>query len=142
MNLLKKIAAGLLLSWGFICLTLVVSIYMTPKEKLTQHDKDAALGLLIFGLPPAAAGGWIVRGLYRKSRMEKALREQAERDRLNSMFFQLLEENQGQITVMRLAMHSHLSAEEAQIFLDEKAKEFNATFDVTERGDVFYNFNI
>lgn len=49
---------------------------------------------------------------------------------------------EGYITVMRLAMATKVSGDEAQQFLTEKAKEFNADFKVTENGSIIYKFDI
>ena len=62
-------------------------------------------------------------------------------DSFNSTFFRLLSEGNGQITLLQFAKETQLSIEEARQLLDEKAKEFNATFDTDEKGDISYYFN-
>jgi large subunit ribosomal protein L7/L12 len=62
-------------------------------------------------------------------------------DRFNSTFFRLLLEGNGHITLVQFAKETQLSIEEARQLLDEKAKEFNATFDTDEKGDISYYFN-
>jgi large subunit ribosomal protein L7/L12 len=62
-------------------------------------------------------------------------------DRFNSTFFRLLSEGNGQITLLQFAKETQLSIEEARQFLDEKAQEFNATFDTDEKGGISYYFN-
>ncbi|QZZ22004.1 helix-turn-helix transcriptional regulator [Leptothermofonsia sichuanensis E412] len=83
-------------------------------------------------LLPVLVGGWIWQ------RWHKAHRSQQER--LSDIFYQLIREHQGRITVLDFAMHTRLSAIEARAYLDARAKDFSAHFEVTDRGDVFYLF--
>jgi hypothetical protein len=72
------------------------------------------------------------------------LQQQAEkrkRDRLQSIFYWLLKEGKGQLTLLSFAMEAQLSAEAARQYLDQKAKEFNATFGVCDGGGIVYIFN-
>ncbi|WP_256529742.1 hypothetical protein [Limnofasciculus baicalensis] len=43
---------------------------------------------------------------------------------------------------MRFVRETNLTVEEAQEFLDEQALALNATFDVTEDGNIFYYFSV
>ena len=54
----------------------------------------------------------------------------------------MLLENQGRVTLLSFAMQSQLPAAEAKQYLDKKAKEFNANFQVTEEGAVSYHFDV
>jgi hypothetical protein len=54
----------------------------------------------------------------------------------------MLQENHGRITVLGFAMQSQLPAANARLYLDEKAKEFNANFKVNEEGAVSYHFDV
>lgn len=92
-----------------------------------------ALGGFVFGFPAAVWGGWLAKSLYRQGQNE-------ERDRLHSTFYRLLKEGNGQIAVMRFAMEAQLSAVAAKQYLDEKAKQFDAEFGVSEEGGIFYYF--
>ncbi len=83
-------------------------------------------------LLPVLIGWWVWR------RWLKA--QQGQQDRLNEIFYQLLQEHQGRITVLDFAMTARVTAIAARNYLDTRAKEFAAHFEVTERGDVFYLF--
>lgn len=140
MKLIEKIAAGLLLSWGFFCLLITVSALPTVLDKdVTTQNKteatDSLVGGIAFGLPPLGLGSWLVWRLYQQRHKET-------RERLQSTFFRLIEQDNGRITVLRFAKETHLSGEQAKQFLDERAKEFNATFDTDERGGISYFFNL
>mgnify|MGYP006275889711 CR=1 FL=1 len=54
----------------------------------------------------------------------------------------MVQENNGKLTVLRFAMEAQLPGKEARQYLDEKAREFQASFDVTENGDVTYLFHL
>jgi hypothetical protein len=134
MKLLKKVFAGLLLAFGVPLSILAVTQILNPQ--MTQQDKDDAFtALIILTLPSAAVGGWLVWGLHKEN--QKTIS-----DRLRTTFYRLLQEGNGQITVLRFAMEAELSGEEARQYLDHRAKEFNATFDVLDEGDIAYRFNL
>jgi len=63
-----------------------------------------------------------------------------QQDYLNALFYRLIQENQGHITALDLAMNSQLSGKVVQEFLDERAKEFGAELEVTEQGGLLYYF--
>ncbi|GAC1470556.1 MAG: hypothetical protein NVSMB70_15590 [Chamaesiphon sp.] len=52
----------------------------------------------------------------------------------------MLKENHGHITVLRLTMEAKITASLAKQYLDELAKEFDATFDVSDEGVISYYF--
>ncbi|HEY9850692.1 MAG TPA: hypothetical protein V6D28_14595 [Leptolyngbyaceae cyanobacterium] len=139
MKIVKKVSAGLLLSIGGIFLSIPVIVWGFPNPNASwedkQEDRDAALGGLVLGLPMVTWGAWLARGLHRQGKQEKY-------DRLNTNFYKLVKETNGQITVLRFAMETQLPGKQAKAYLDEKAKEFQAAFDVTENGDIIYRFHI
>ena len=132
MKLLRKLAAGFLLTWGF--LFLVVPVAVLPDKNASQDDRDQAIGCLVLGLPTAAWGAWLVWGLYRQ-------REQEKRDRLQATFYRLLQENNGSVTILSFAMAANLPGEAAKVYLDAKAREFGAIFDVSDQGSLTYQFD-
>jgi hypothetical protein len=81
---------------------------------------------------PILVGWW----LWRRFRS----RQQGQQEALNAIFYQLIQEHQGRITVLDFAMSTKLPAIAAREFLDARAKEFSAHFEVTEQGDTFYVF--
>ncbi|MBW4614180.1 MAG: hypothetical protein KME21_13075 [Desmonostoc vinosum HA7617-LM4] len=162
MKTAEKLAAGWLLTLGFMFLTLSVS---TVLEKMTVQKSvtipvswdgsvefsavkdtpifdETAAGFLMFGVPSTILGGWLTLGLYRQSRQEKKLIQQQLSDRIQSTFYQMLLENDGRITVLNFAIQSQLPAATARQYLDDKAKEFHANFQVNEEGAVSYHFDI
>ena len=64
-------------------------------------------------------------------------------DRLEKMeriFLELVDTNNGRVTALKFAIASKLSLEESKRYLDKKALTLNATFEVTEEGSVSYCF--
>ncbi|HEY9672925.1 MAG TPA: hypothetical protein V6D11_15890 [Waterburya sp.] len=133
MKRIKKVAAGTLLTLSGFFLLLAVyqpfNDYAKPDEKLSN-----ALAYLVAGLPLAGAGGWIAWRLQQQAKKQK-------RDRLQSTFYRLLKKGNAQLTLLGFAMEADLSAEAAKQYLDQKAREFNATFDVCDGGGVVYVFH-
>ncbi|MCD8485519.1 hypothetical protein [Geitlerinema calcuttense] len=132
MRLFKKLAAGVLLSAGCVLL-LAVAV-----DRLDEMDEEetpiaAIVTALALAVPAIASGGAILKQLHRD-------RQQAERDRLQSTFYHLLEANNGRLTVLRLAMAANLPAATARQYLDENAKCFNAEFEPLDNGDIAYQF--
>ena len=61
-------------------------------------------------------------------------------EQIQAVFYRLIKTNKGKITVMRLAMETGLSGKEAQAYLDEQVKHFNADYEVNDKGEVTYRF--
>ncbi|KOP25353.1 hypothetical protein AMR41_18330 [Hapalosiphon sp. MRB220] len=139
MKLIKKVSAGVLLTFGFLFLAIASVEILTYNQKPTPQEKqeaaDTMIGGFIFGLPAVAYGGWLVWSLRKQHK--KLLS-----DRLQSTFYLLIEENSGTISVLSFAKQAEITGEEARQYLDAKAKEFNATFDVNPQGGVYYHFHM
>ncbi|MEH2332565.1 hypothetical protein [Nostoc sp.] len=159
MKTAEKLAAGWLLTLGFMFVTLSATAalekfatrkaiiiptgdYEFNAPNATYEDNNAAVSGLIFGVPTLTLGTWLALGLYRQSRQEKKAINQQVSDRLQSIFYEMLQENHGRVTVLGFAMQSQLPAAHARQYLDEKAKEFNANFKVNEEGAVSYHFDV
>lgn len=123
MKLIKKVGAGLLLSVGSLCLMITLAGLVAPgtTEQEKQEAQDAVIARLIFGLPLSGGGSWIVWGLYRQGKKELS-------DRLQSTFYQLVKQGNGQITVLQFAMETKLTPKLAKEYLDEKARIVRRSF--------------
>ncbi|MBK1988027.1 hypothetical protein A0J48_010830 [Sphaerospermopsis aphanizomenoides BCCUSP55] len=163
MKTTEKLAAGWLLTLGFMFLTTSISAVITKnttlkpilpgipdealakdfvnQEALYQLDNTAAQGVM-FGVPTVLLGGWLALGLYKESRQNKKALITQKSEYLQSQFYQMLQTNNGRITLLGFAMQSQLPATEAKQYLDQKAKEFNANFQVSEEGGVSYHFDV
>ncbi|HLO86911.1 MAG TPA: hypothetical protein VK203_18180 [Nostocaceae cyanobacterium] len=157
MKTAEKLAAGWLLTLGFMFLAISVSDILErlqqPKVKVYPEDSQEfvapqandystiAAGIA-FAVPSLTVGGWLTLGLYSQSRQEKKALRQQSNENLQSLFYQMIQENQGRVTVLGFAMQSKLPPVEARKYLDEKAKEFNANFKVSDEGAVSYHFDV
>jgi|GEM_PF-559609 len=145
-----KLAAGWLLLAGFFSITTATSALLaqptTQRENgvfsflcgdfldQSQQNRDQAASGLIYGVPSLLLGGWLAWELYRQGKQEG-------RDRLHAVFYRLLKEGNGQLTVLQFALETQLPAPAAKQYLQEKAKEFDATFHVSDEGGISYHFN-
>lgn len=132
MNFRKNVMAGILLGIG-LPISLLLTVEFCRKDNPNKADETIAF--LVFGFTPTVTGGLLARSVYLKH-------EQQERDRLHAIFYQLLKSSKGRITVLPFAMETKLSGEEAKRYLDEKAKEFDAKYEVDNDGGVNYCFDL
>lgn len=149
MKTAEKLASGWLLLLGFVFLMLpgtalhdknstqkqTIPLCSTPD---VDEARDSAMGGLILGVPSVLLGGWLALGAYRQEQQEKAIKQAG--DRFHSTFFRLIQAGNGSITVFNFAMAAQLTATAAKQYLDEKAKEFDATFAVSNEGVISYYF--
>lgn len=96
---------------------------------LVMKDVIPLLLLLVGGV-----ASWRLWKRYQKKQQDK-------QTHLNEVFYQLVRENEGWITALDLAMNAQVSAEDVREFLDQKATEFSAQFEVTEQGGILYYFS-
>ena len=131
---MQNIFAGFLFSIGFIFLTVTVSSLAIKNP--TSKDRSAAAGGIMIGVPALAAGTWIV---WKEKKKQDDLLEVRQRQ-LEFNFLTTLQANDGSITPISFAIANQLSLEESKQYLDKKATELNADFEVTEDGGVSYKF--
>lgn len=135
MKFIKKFTAGFFLIIGLFILLLGTIDLMD--ESKSKDDKDGALAaIVIFGLPSTGIATWLIWGLSQENQ-HKLQQLSVEKDRL---FLQLLQQEQGQITVTKFALYANISIAESQAYLDQKAKQLNANFEATEEGGIIYKF--
>ncbi|PZV06388.1 MAG: hypothetical protein DCF22_23975 [Leptolyngbya sp.] len=85
--------------------------------------------LVFFGLAPAAIGMLLLYSGFK-----------AEHYAIRDRFFQVLRLSQGRMTVLDFAAAARLEPLLARRHLDSWAREFDANFDVSDEGDVYYVF--
>lgn len=99
----------------------------------------AVIGLVraVIPLVPIALpllGGWCLWNGYCKAQKQR-------QEWLDTTFYRLLQAYSGRVTVLDFAMTAGLPAPQARQYLDSRAKEFAAHFEVTEQGNVIYCFH-
>lgn len=118
-----------------------------PTETGFAHSPPLWSALLVIGLGivmirtvlpllhlliPAAVGWWLWQR-YRQI-------QQRQQEAIDTQFAQLLHTQHGRLTLFDFALATRLSAIAARRYLDTKASEFSAEFEVTEAGTVLYVF--
>lgn len=130
--MVKKFFAGVLLSFGFVCLLAAVAGVVSKDVE----DRGAAVVVsLMLGVPPTALALWLIHDTNQQAK-------QTQQQRLQSAFFRLLTAGDGKITPLQFSMETGLPGDAAKQYLDARAREFNATFDVDEQGGIFYCFHL
>ncbi|MDY7021090.1 MAG: hypothetical protein SWJ54_06965 [Cyanobacteriota bacterium] len=61
---------------------------------------------------------------------------------LQSIFYELVQKNQGSMTVMQLAIAAGITGEDSKAYLEQQVKQFQADFEVTETGTLVYKFPV
>lgn len=87
---------------------------------------------ILLPLVAIAGIGWAWKR-YQKQQQKKLAH-------LNAVFYRLIQENQGRITALDLAMKSNVPGSEVQKYLNERMREFSAQLEVTEQGGLLYYF--
>lgn len=105
-----------------------------------NEARNNLVGGLILGVPSVLLGSWLALGAYRQGQQDKKAIACLLSDRLHFTFLRLLQTGNGYITVFQFALEAQLTAIAARQFLDEKAKEFDANFEVSNEGTISYYF--
>lgn len=164
MKTAEKLASFWLLTLGFMFLTMSATVTLgrksieqpapppindnNPVVEFPNTSSEAlantstVLAGIIFGVPSSILGGWLALSLYRREKDEKKALQQQTTERLQSVFYRMVQENHGRVTLLGFAMQSQLPPANAKDYLDDRAKEFNANFKISEEGSVSYHFDI
>ena len=87
--------------------------------------------LLAIGLLFTIGGLW----KYFQAKQQEHLEE------LNEVFYQILQEHQGRVTTLDFAIAANITGLEAKEYLQERAREFGADFEVNTSGGIVYCFS-
>lgn len=129
----RTIVAGA--SFGIGLFFGLIAVLGITQPRATPEQQFASVGVgLLGGVPSTALGSWLL--IQSRDR-----RNQKERARLQKVFYQLLQENGGQLNVLRFSMEAGISGTDAKAYLDERAREFNAAYNISEEGKIFYYFD-
>jgi hypothetical protein len=111
--------------WGY--LTLLLPISLTAVASFES-------GRMFWAIVTAAGLGWAYK-LYQQQQKNQLAH-------LDSVFYRLIKENKGRVTALDLAMNAKLPGAKVQEYLDKRASEFAADFEVTEQGGILYYFQV
>jgi hypothetical protein len=122
---IRAITATVLIGSGL----LVFGICGLEITKPGRIDRGWLVSRALLGIFPMAGGGILLAGL---GPSRKAY--------LRSIFFQMLESGQMEMTVLQFAMKARIDGDVAKAYLDDRAREYEATFNVGPEGQVLYCF--
>ena len=122
------------LLFGLLISLVAVSKLQHPQTP-AQDREELKASLVFVGLPLVSLGGWLIW-----TGRQQAERQQA--DLLRDGFFKVLRKNQGYVSVIQFAMATGLEGRLAKAYLDDRALEFNADYDVSEAGNITYYFEL
>jgi hypothetical protein len=108
---------------------LVVGICGLEILRPGRIDRSWLASRMLLGVLTCSGGGLLLYGL--KPRQNEYLR---------SIFFQLLRSGQTEMTVLQFAMAAGVEGDVAKAYLDDRAREYEATFNVGTEGQVLYCF--
>ncbi|MEI6443281.1 MAG: hypothetical protein WCO29_09195 [Nostocales cyanobacterium ELA583] len=135
MKTFKKILAGSFLTIG-LAILLLGTLDLIDSKKSSADKEGSLAALVLFGLPSTAIGTWIIWSLHQQH--EKQVKQ------LNfareQLFLRLLQQESGELTVIKFALSAQISIEEAKLYLDEKAKQLNANFEASDKEGIIYKF--
>ena len=131
---IQQLAIALLLTLGLTSTVLSLQRWREPNLPPAERQELLAAFLLL-GMAPLAGAAWLGRSLQQTA-------QTAQDRRLRSIFFESLRLSQGRVNVLTFSMQSHLSGSAAKAYLSDRAREFNATFDVDDSGGLTYCFDL
>ncbi len=117
-------------------LLLVSGLYAPFNSQLPPAERRSQLmACLLFSTPLLVGGIWL-RGTARRAQMQR------DRDRLQTIFFQLVQADRGRLTPLGFAMAADIPLAVAKRYLDAQAIELSANFEPQDDGTVIYCFPI
>lgn len=146
---LGRLARGIigygLLGLGSLFLLVSFITLFAVNDDSSNTDNAIVVSVIIGGIFGALpfAGGIVILRSGKGAGTETAgqvVPRQSREEILRASFFDLVKENQGQVTLMQFAMAANVSGEAAQQYLQDRAKEFGADFQVNDQGTVIYIF--
>lgn len=117
-------------------------IEIVHPETPTEERKNARAALFGLTLPSTVAGSWLVWSVRQQNCREASKKQQEEEDRLRQILFDLIESENGTVTVIKFAMKAQISGEVAKQYLDSYAEKYIATFEVDDLGNIYYQFSL
>ncbi|WP_071518638.1 hypothetical protein [Geitlerinema sp. PCC 9228] len=144
-KLIKKILAGFFLLLGVPLLILCIVFIINPDlagspPSSTEARTIWVTVLLTIPIPSTAIGSYLVWSIVQQNKREAQREQEKEDQRLRKIFFNLVQQQGGEITVFQFSVAAQISGKLARKYLDKFAGEYNATFRVDNRGNVIYTF--
>ncbi|MEM9218966.1 MAG: hypothetical protein AAGD25_32115 [Cyanobacteria bacterium P01_F01_bin.150] len=107
-------------------------------EASTNDKEEAGAAIALFGLPSTAVGVWLLFSL-RQQNQQDSKELQLEQEQL---FLKLVQQHEGNLTVTTFALAAQISIEDAEQYLDTKARQLEANFEASDDGGIIYRFPV
>jgi hypothetical protein len=108
-----------------------------------QEVRAGATYSILLGIVFVVVGfGFAAGGAYLEQLRKQEERRQRSRDRLRNLFLQLLQDNEGQVSVVQFAVAAGLDGMAARAYLDEQARSLNAGYNISQEGKLTYYFDL
>ncbi|MGD1908380.1 MAG: ribosomal protein L7/L12 [Leptolyngbyaceae cyanobacterium] len=131
---LKQGAAIALLVVGGLCLGRAVETALDRNPNRVGKRETITAGILLGGTATVGGSG-LALSAYRQ-------RRRAGVAELQAVFFNLVKAGRGKITPLRFAMEAQITGQAATAYLNEQARQYDATFQVDQEGGITYCFNL
>ena len=139
MIMIKKVAIAFLLTLGLVSLIIPVNTIFDKNTK--NSDTNVVFASLAIGVSSFSIAGYLLWADKRK-------REQEKLNSLRKLFFEVIESSAGKINSLQFAKKvtlsgkANLSVNEATLFLNKMVKEFGGNRDVSQKGTIYYDFDL
>lgn len=140
MKFLKLVAGTLLLGWSFLLGVGIVGATLLSDEEEQPPPEIAAVAYLIFGVPSLAGSAYCFWSVSQQRRQAQQAQAQQSANQLRRIFLQQLEASGGRLTVLQFSIVADIPGKDAREFLDARAQEFGAEFEVSDQGGITYIF--
>jgi cell division protein FtsB len=95
---------------------------------------------IVVGLPLSIFSLWLWTSANQIGRVSQAQQAQLEEKRRQAVLYQLIQDRAGEFTLLEFAIASQLPADSARTYLDAQARAFGADYNITETGEIVYQF--
>ena len=139
MSIIKKLAIATLVTIGFTSLVMTANLVFDKNRK--SNDMDSIILGLAIGFPSISLAMYLLWD-------DKRQREQAKLNSLRKLFLRIIQSSAGKINSLQFATEVNLlgefnlSGNEATSFLDRMVKEFRGNREVSQKGSIYYEFDL
>jgi len=134
---MMKLGYGLL-AFGALCL--LVGLYgLLFSDEPDENNQRSAL--LVMGLFFLGAGSIDIYIFKKKQDGIKKKKLAKINSQYNSVFYDLVEKNNGRVTALQFAKAANINPAEARNYLETQASQLGVVVEVDEQGSIFYTFH-
>jgi cell division protein FtsB len=95
---------------------------------------------ILIGLPLSIFSLWLWTSANQEGRLSQAQQAEAEDKRRRAVLYQMIQDTGGAFSLLEFAMQAELPAADAREYLEAQARAFGADYNITETGEIVYEF--